>query len=335
MLKSGFSRLVGFLLITTLLALGLHISISWSLKRVSVGDYGAFNRAMQGRVNAEVLVTGSSRAFRHYDPRILSGRTGLSCFNLGLNGSQIDVQLGALKAYLRQNKKPRLLIQNLDIQSLILTKPTAIFDPAQYVPYLGDTELYSCLDRIDGDLWKWKYLPLYAYAVKDTSFTWTVGLRHLVGLGPRDACYDGFSPVARSWTNDFERFRRANPQGLEIEIDAGGVAALQGIIELCQKEGIQMALVYSPQYFEMIRLTRNRARIFALFRSIAQRGNVRFIDYTDSPISFNREWFYNSQHLNARGAEVFTQDLATRLVAMGFVARSSESRTNAAPSPEM
>jgi hypothetical protein len=325
MATPALRRFVAFVFLTSLLVITLHWAIGWSLKRVSTGELGSFNRAMQGRVNADIVVSGSSRAFRHYDPRILTRVTGLPAFNLGRNASQIDVQLGVLKAYLRQNKKPRLLIQNLDLQSFILTKPDDIYDPAAYVPYLDNPEIYSSFDQISPHIWKWKYLPLYAYGTADTLFTWTVGFKALWASGARDPCFDGFCPMNKPWTNEFERFKAKHPHGLDIVIDAGGVAALNELIEYCKKEGIQVVLVYSPQYYEMISLTLNRDRIFNLFTSIAGNHDVTFLDYTDSPISRNRAYFYNAQHLNEQGAAVFSEDLALKLRERSAVSRETTS----------
>ena len=323
MLRSAPGRLALFALLTAALALGLHLLLARSLRRIATGEIGAFNQAMQGRANADIVISGSSRAFRHYDPRILYRETGLTTFNLGRNASQIDVQFGVLKDYLRHNRKPRLVIQNLDLQSFILTRPGDIFDPSLYVPYLDHEELYDCLRQIDPGLWKWRYLPLYAFATQDTTFTWTAGLRALVHPGAAEACFDGFCPVDRGWTGDFDRFRRHHPDGIEIPIDPGGVAVLDAMADLCRREGIQLMLVYSPQYHEMIGLTRNRAKIFELFHAIAERHGLTFLDYSDSPISRSRELFYNAQHLNSTGAEQFSLDLAHRLVAQGVAAAGS------------
>lgn len=312
-------RLAAFVLLTVLLAYGLHYLISWSLQRVTAGEIGSFNRAMQGRVNADIVITGSSRAYRHYDPRILSRVTGLAAFNLGRNASQIDLQLAVLKAYLRHNRKPLLVIQNLDIQSFILTKPEEVFHPSEYVPYLRDPEIYACLEKINGPLWKWKYIPLYVFATEDTTFTWTSGLKSLAGFGAEEQTFDGFSPVDKAWTNDFERFKRAHPDGIEPDIDEGGIAAVRELIAVCRQAGIQLALVYSPQYHEMVGLTRNRAKIFALFKSLSEEGKVPFLDYTDSPLSQSRDYFYNAQHLNERGAALFSEDLGRQLIERNII----------------
>src|SRR6202041_2872527 len=109
-----------------------------------------------------------------------------------------------------------------------------------------------------------------------------------------------------------KRFETANPNGVTIPINDAAIRAFESLIELCQQSNIKLILVYSPQFHEMIRLTRNRVAIFALFTAIAKKYSVPFIDYTQSPISQSQDFFYNSQHLNERGAAIFSDDLGRR-----------------------
>lgn len=41
--------------------------------------------------------------------------------------------------------------------------------------------------------------------------------------------------------------------------------------------------------------------------------NVPFIDYSDSEIRNNPDWFVDSMHLNDDGAQVFTADLIGKI----------------------
>ena len=82
--------------------------ITSGLKRVKTSSYGAWNQVMQGRVNADVIISGSSRAAYHYDPRAIESVTSRTAFNIGRAGTQTDVQLAVLKAYLEHNQKPAL-----------------------------------------------------------------------------------------------------------------------------------------------------------------------------------------------------------------------------------
>ena len=90
-------RFALFLAFTVLAALLVHAGIRLGLRRVETGFFGATNRMLEGRSAASIIVTGSSRALVHYDPRLLASATGLPALNLGRNGSHTGLQLAVLQ----------------------------------------------------------------------------------------------------------------------------------------------------------------------------------------------------------------------------------------------
>jgi hypothetical protein len=309
--RKGVQRLLSFCALIMLLALTANALVSLGLRRVRTSSLGAWNQVMQGRVNADIIISGSSRATYHYDPRVIESTTGQTTFNIGKVGSQTDVQVAVLKAYLEHNRKPSLIVHNLDAFSFVTTQE--IFEPAQYVPYLDDQTLYESLRPFDPNLTKSRYLPLYGYIVEDMNFAWFTGVKALLGRYPKEDYYRGFSPRDKEWTDEFERFKRGKPHGVSFAIEPAGVEALGQLIQLCKQNGIQLVLVYSPEYSEMQALTNNRIAIFETFRELANRNHVPLWDFSDWTHDGDRAYFYNSQHLNARGAEAFSDDLALRL----------------------
>jgi hypothetical protein len=314
-------RLLCFFGIIAALSFVMDGMITIGLRRIDTSSYGAWNQAMQGKVGADVIISGSSRAAYHYDPRIIETVTGHSAFNLGRVGSQTDVQLAVLKAYLEHNRKPELVVHNLDAFTFVTTRE--VYDPALYVPYLQDPELYQTLRQIDPNFVKSRYLPLYGYVVEDMNFSWVIGLRNLMGWAPKEKCFLGFSPRDREWTGDFASFKASNPKGVSFAIEPEGVKVLEELIRLCRQNGIQLVFVYSPEYSEMQAMTNNRAEIFAQFRDLADRYHVPLWDYSGWKFDGNRAFFYNSQHLNAAGAAAFSDDVAGRL--KGYFAEQSAS----------
>ncbi len=304
-------RLSAFFVLIVVLIFGLNALINVGLERIRTSSFGSWNKAMQGRVNADVVISGSSRATYHYDPRAIEASTGETAYNIGRVGSQTDVQLAVLKAYLAHNKKPDIVIHNLDAFTFVASRE--IYDPAQYVPYLSYDELYKPLRSIDPEMMKSRYLPLYGYVVEDMDFTWVSGLEALVGWMPREDYYQGFCPREREWTDEFERFKEGNPQGVKFAVEPAGVKALEELIQLCRERGIRLILVYSPEYAEMQKMTQNRAQIFAEFDALASRYHVPLWDFSNWQYDNDRNYFYNSQHLNASGAAIFSQQIADRL----------------------
>ena len=311
-MKSGVGKLLVFFCLIAASAAALQKLIDHGMRQVQVSDIGALNRVMSGKVNARIVINGSSRAMSHYDPDVIREATGESAFNLGRNGSQIDIQLAVLEAYLRHNAAPEVVIQNLDHFSFLTTHE--LYDPGRYIPYLNERELYKTVQEINPEAWKWKYLPLYGYAVEDMRMTWFLGFRQAIGLGPKpEGNLLGYVPRDASWNGDFAAFVAEHPDGVKVDIEPKGVADLEAMVAICQSKGVQLILVYSPEYVPMQKLVTNRREIFGKFEAIAKQAGVPLWDYSGSEISHNQALFSNSQHLNRQGAEAFSQDLAGRL----------------------
>jgi hypothetical protein len=179
---------------------------------------------------------------------------------------------------------------------------------------LDEPEIYQTLRQINPEVWKWKYLPLYGYAVEDMRMTWFLGFRQALGLGPKpESPLFGFVPRNSSWSGEFSAFAASHPAGVNVDIDPRAMADLEQMAVICHNRGIQLILVYSPEYLPMQKLVINRPQIFARFNEIAKSAGVPLWDYSDSEISKNQQLFSNSQHLNRQGAEAFSRDLAGRL----------------------
>src|SRR5215204_5648435 len=94
---AAVGRLAGFFLLCVAALYVTHQSVDAGLRRIKTSHFGVFNKIVSGDINAEVLITGSSRALAHYDARIVQRSTGYTTFNIGVNGSQTDMQLAVLK----------------------------------------------------------------------------------------------------------------------------------------------------------------------------------------------------------------------------------------------
>lgn len=318
---AGVCRILAFFLLVAGVALSINFTINSGFRKIRTSQPGVFNRLMAGEINADIVISGSSRAVVHFDPRIIQSATGLSAYNIGKNGSQIDLQLAVLKSYLSHNTKPRLIIHSLDPYSFKTSRE--IYDVAQYIPYLQDQNIYEAVSSIYRDAWKWRMLPLYGYLVEDTRLTWLTGLRACFGYQPKEDHFLGHTPRHTAWTDDFATFKKHSPRGVAFEIETAGIQAVVEIVALCRTNNVPLVFVFSPEYVEMQQMETNRAEIFSKFGEICAQGDVSLWDYSQNPISQRQENFYNSQHLNATGASAFTTDLAQKLVASGLLSRNS------------
>lgn len=308
----GILRILCFFSVIILLMYGMNAMINSGLRRIKTDQFGVSNRIVEGNINADIIITGSSRAVSHYDPRIIQSITGLSAFNIGRNGSQTDMQLAVLKTYLKHNRKPRIVLHNLDAFSFVMTRE--VYDPGQYMPYLGENDIYDALRKINPEVWwKCKYLPLYGYVADDMRLDWTLGPLGICGWSPRERFFQGFNPRTGKWTEDFAKFQEANPDGVSFQIQPAGVQVMEDLIHVCRENGIVLIFVYSPEYRGVQSLTRNRLDIFNEFQKLSENNGVLLWNFSDWEYADNTEFFMNSQHLNAEGAEIFSADLSRRL----------------------
>jgi hypothetical protein len=308
------SGILAFLLAGAVLVCALHLVVNAGMRRIRFGMFGALNRAADGRVNADIIVTGSSRASLHYDPAILGRTTGLSAFNLGLIGSWTNVHAGILRLYLHHNRPPRLVIENLDLYSLG-ANGAAPYDIAQYTPYLCDSGLYEAMHRRYPMICRSRYLPLYGYISNDLEFQHYLGLKALFGIQPPEGREDGYRPRPNDSTDAFGRVK-APTKEQRFNADPRGVADLEDFLSIAQSRGIPTILVFSPMYYEHLAMVVNRTQLMAGFAGIAERHGAVFWDLSDlAPISGNTWYFSDSMHMNTRGASAFSEVLGRRLAA--------------------
>ena len=222
----GWRIWVFFLLLAGVVLVTDHL-VSLGLRKAKTNDCGIMNRVVAGRINASIIISGSSRALHHYDPAIIQSISGHSAFNLGLNASHIDVQLALLKTYLRHNQQPDVIIQNLDDFTFGVTREQDFRYAALFKPYLDEPSIYSALRSIRPDAWKQRYIPLYTYGTQDMDFSWMIGLRALLGNNLREKRLDGYLPERLSWNDDFDRFKALNPNGVEMAVEERGVALVK------------------------------------------------------------------------------------------------------------
>ena len=302
-----------FIMFLAALLYGTDLFLLRGLRSAKSPPFGVLNKIVKGHINSDILIIGSSRAVVHYDCDVIHSVTNRSCFNIGMDGTQMDSYLTLLKIYLSHNRAPAFLLVNLDLSSLGVSK--RIYAPYQYVPYLGEKFIDEWMLRKDFAVWKHKYLPLYSFSIYGMILT-KPALSALFGFGSSDLgrCTNGFLGYNNSWDGTFDEFKKKNPRGWTFFISNENIENLRLILGECKQKGISAILVYSPSYCEVNELTLNKQEIFCIYRNISKEFGVPFLDYSGIEICKNKAYFYNSQHLNKQGAEKFSETLASDLM---------------------
>ena len=80
------------------------------------------------------------------------------------------------------------------------------------------------------------------------------------------------------------------------------------IISLCQEKGIKLIFYASPYYKKT---TDNE---FMFIKNLSDKYGIPFFNHScDGNFTNNRDWFYDSVHMNVDGATVYSQVVAKEL----------------------
>lgn len=319
------------------MTLALLAPCGWALDRAITSGlrtsrnylFAEWNDIYAGAVDADRVVQGSSRAWVHVSPRVLDSVLGGRSYNLGMDGHGFLSQLGRYRIYRRHNRKPEWILQEVGANTL--ERRLGTFRPQQFLPYWEDPEIrrIAGVGGAFGPLDDW--LPLYRYRQRGPSINLN-GLLLRFGLTWLDAPTRkerGYEGQDKAWDDSFDRFRREHADGFTSVPDPEVVAAFAEFLAECRREGIRVALFWPPEYQEVHSLLRNRRELTERFAELAREHSAVFLDYSAGPLSRDRSFFYNSQHLNREGAERFSLELARDI--RGFSEEPARARPDEDP----
>lgn len=312
-----------FALPIALLAWPLDRFLSHHLSRSHgyAGEFEVMNDIRSGRAACDMAILGSSRAWVHIDPAILQDSLDLTAYNLGLDGLSFQVQHWRYQQFARYNPPPKYVM--LSVEAYSLEPDTQLYNAEQFLPYMlfdrtlwqatQSASTFTCWDHI---------VPLLRYTGRRSAVRSALKA-FLFGEDTVPFRKRGYRPMDRSWTTDLEQAMADRPT-LQVRMDSSLVRSFANFIAARKAEGIQVVLVYSPEYIEGQRYITNRAACVARMQRIAQEQAVPFLDYSDHPISHDRANFYNASHLNQFGSASFTRLLAHDLHQLGIVTKHAE-----------
>ena len=288
------------------------VLISNNLKKSNLfahKEYSSWNTIFDGKINSDVLIYGSSRAWVQIDPAMITKNFNLSCFNLGIDGHNFWLQNLRHEYVLEKNKQPKFIIHSLDI--FTLAKIPNLVNSEQFLPYMffnnkikKATISYQGYKTID------YYIPLIRYFGNHESIAESLKMsQNSINKIERINGYQGQNKI---WNKDFEIAQKDNPI-FEIPFDEGTLELFDKFIKDCKTKNIKLIFVYTPEYIEGQKFVKNRKFIIETFSKISKKYKIPFFDYSNDSISFDKKYFYNALHLNKKGSEIFTKKFVATL----------------------
>ena len=299
-MKRFFLKILIFFAVVSVLdfVIGLVLPIMQSKKK----GYNEYTKLqyLAEQCNDDILIFGSSRAYRHYNPQIMIDSLKMSCFNCGQSSMGFIHNYAVLKIATR-NYQPKLIIYDL-FSGCDYEKGE---DNHRYLrglgPYINYDGIYDVYDSVD-ELERIKIISnLYSY-----NDVFNGIIVDFIGYGESGNVNHGF-------IGTMTEFHQRNPNNNKVKkdiqpiiIDSLKIKFAKRFVEDCK--GSKVIFCISPIW------TGTDDQQVRLSERLCQELNVPLIDFSNDPKYVHQDqYFLDETHLNARGADEYTKDLIKKL----------------------
>lgn len=274
---------------------------------LSQGEFEVWSDIYRGEIKADLAIYGSSRAWVHFNPKILEDLTGLSTYNFGVDGQNFEIQYLRHTEYFSNNKKPKIIVFSLDV--FTFEKKDKLYNSDQFLPYMFQNSRYfsTLIDTENFNVYDFT-VPSVRYFGKYEMF-----YKFFEAKANLKYRYKGFRGNKRRWVES-ENQRIANTSKYQVKIDRDLINKFEKNIKELKKQGVKLIFVYTPEYIKGQDFLQNRERIFEIYQSISKSEEIPFWDYSKDSISLEKHLFYNSEHLNDFGAVIFSKKFSRDLL---------------------
>lgn len=289
--------------------------VDQGLRKSEYGNFKEWNEIFDGKISSDILIQGSSRAWVQYNTFILDSILNRNSYNMGMDGSPFDVQYIRYKACIKNNVPPKLILQNVDWDTM--TKNTPVYQKYQFMPYLTDPDFEKQVLEEELLSKAEVFIPFLKYSGQTKAIQ--IGLSEFLGIKHFvSQKHKGYAGAELAW--DGTNFEKRKKQGkISWVINPAVEKLFVEFLSDCRKRDIKVVLVFSPAYHEISDMIVNRKGLLAYYQNMARTYNAGFIDFSTDSLSLDKTNFYNATHLNKRGSELFTRKLANQLKTMNLL----------------
>lgn len=308
-MKKYLKKISIFFIPIIILVYPIDVFISSKLKssHVPPDEFQVWNDIYDSKINCDIAIYGSSRAWVHFNPKILKDTLAQEVYNMGIDGQNFWIQYLRHKEYLKRNKKPQTIV--LAVDAFCLEKKEGLYNLEQFIPYMlwnsniaDYTSSYKGFDKAD------YYLPLARYFGKKDL------ILSLLNDSTTKETYrvKGFKGQDREWSSDLDEAKK-KMKNYTAKVDTASLILFNQFIKECDTQGINLILVYPPEHIEGQGFIKNKKELDNLFSQISKKHNIPYLNYSNIEISSDKSYFYNSMHLNEKGANYFSSKFASDL----------------------
>jgi hypothetical protein len=285
----------------------LDYVVTKGLRKSHFHTFNNLTKIYNNELNCDLLINGSSIAKFQVSPRIIDSVLDVDSYNFGMEGVGFLPQKMQYDFYLTHNEKPKIILQLLG--DFAMFKRDELIGYNEFAPYLDNDMVKNLTKKYQGFTFLDYNIPFIRYTGRP--FDIIDGIFCFAGIELRKPSgYKGYFEQNKSWDDEFEKFKEKHKNGLFIKMDKETMEAFENYVAECKSNKIDLFLIYPPTFYEFKKYVKNENNIISFYKNIANKYQVPFLDYSQNSIIYKQEYFYDSQHLNKKGEELFTHILA-------------------------
>ena len=254
----------------------------------------------------DIIIIGSSHAEQNFNPNVFSKELGMSCWNAGRGGQGLSYFLAIEHEILLRyspeiliiNIEPQILEGDIDLIRLSILRPftknhKSISELLAKTDYFEKYKLSSNIYRYNSMMFY--FLRPYFFKNKDGSFS-DRGWKPKNGIIPSSL----IPPENKNINTDI--YGKLNPDKVNFFIQ---------LINLVNEKQTKLVLTFSPDFIPYSGETTSIRYIKNLSKT---KGYVVFDFSRDSSFVKKQNYFYDLQHLNSTGANLFSKSLSDSIL---------------------
>lgn len=307
--------------------IALFVACGSFLRYILVDDSSSYTRVMMHEMyeqeeNIDILFVGSSHCYRSLDPRITDEMFGANTFNVGTSSQQIDGSLALLREVAKTNDLDQVYLEvyyeisqmpafeeRTDMVSTYIVsdymRPS--FHKLGYLLNASSKEHYSNSFILARRNWDKMFEPGYVDSVlKAKDAEWYKEYAYPFSEFER---YEGKGYVAVNQVGNTYALEHFTPIETAT-VSEDYINTLQEIIDFCEKEEIKLTLFSTPMpEFRLVDVG-NYDSYIQFMNGLLEGTEVEYYDFNlckGEYLSFDEDDYADTDHINAKGAEAFSQ----------------------------
>ena len=302
MLKNSLVKYSLFLVILIIMDQCIGTAISY-FSREQIRD-NRIGLLIDGKIKADICIVGSSRALNNYNPAIIGDSLKMSCYNLGLSGSNVLYHEAVIDLLMESPHKPSVIIYSVDDHATFFEVTNMVFRKDALFPYVHNDKVNEIVCK---QLNKKEYATEFCKTYRQNmnlvnALKYPLYGKEVLDYKTNNLDSLGANLLVERPTDPPTVFRAQKLRTDKLHINLEYWAAFRRIQEKCSKNNIRLVFVLPPIY------TTGYPGFKAILNA-AVTGPSPIFDYTHT--FKDAGLFFNPDHLNKNGASEFSELLVT------------------------